>query len=199
MYYIVGDFSVDSNSCLRPSGALGDGSGGAIFYFTGGSVSVDSNSGSKCGTAFVTAGYAGTNSLLYGVKCTSTSQIPGNLPATLTGNVMLAPCSGTYGDPLGAADPLGVQRGILFFQDRSTPISAAGSTISGSSASTFDGALYFPTTTLTYSGGSSASGYMLVVANKIDLRLAPALRIKAELDASRRAPRAAKILVLGFR
>jgi hypothetical protein len=73
-------------------------------------------------TAFNTAGYPGTTTLQYGVKCTATSQIqpPGLLPATLTGNVMLAPCYGTYGDPLGAADPMGIQRGILLFQDRAT-------------------------------------------------------------------------------
>ena len=187
VYYIVGDFSVDSNSCLRPSGALGDGSGGAIFYFTGGSVSVDSNSGSKCGTAFVTAGYAGTNSLLYGVKCTSTSQIPGNLPATLTGNVMLAPCSGTYGDPLGAADPLGVQRGILFFQDRSTL--SANPSWGGGGSFLLAGTMYFHSCNaagtgtgcgaagtyyndmFTLQGGSGSSTYVLgdIVADNITL------------------------------
>jgi Flp pilus assembly protein TadG len=57
--------------------------------------------------------------------------------------------------------------GILFFQDRSIPSSAAGSTISGNSSSTFDGALYFPTTTLTYSGNSSLNGYDMLVAGKL--------------------------------
>jgi hypothetical protein len=60
-----------------------------------------------------------TPQLYKAVPVASNSQIPNNLPASLTGNVMLDPCSGSYGDPLGAADPLGVQRGILFFQDRS--------------------------------------------------------------------------------
>ena len=142
VYYINGNFTVDSNSCLRPSGAAGQGIGGVILYFTGGgTVNVDSNSGSKCGTAFVTAGYAGTSSLLYGIKCTATSQIPGILPATLTGNVMLGPCSGTYGDPLGAADPLGVQRGILFFQDRSTL--SANQSWGGGGSFLLAGTIYF--------------------------------------------------------
>ncbi len=59
--------------------------------------------------------------------------------------------------------------GILFFQDRSIPGTAAGSTISGNSSSTFDGALYFATTTLSFNGNSSASGYSIVVANQLSL------------------------------
>jgi hypothetical protein len=59
--------------------------------------------------------------------------------------------------------------GILFFQDRAIPSSDAGSTVSGNSSSTFDGAIYFPTTTLTYNGNSSSSGYTIVVADKISV------------------------------
>ncbi len=126
IYYVNGDFTADSNSCLRPSGAPeldpANPYGGVIIYVTGGSINVNNNSGTKCATPFNTAGYAGTSTLQYGVKCTATSQInpPGLLPATLTGNVMLAPCYGTYGDPLGVADPMGIQRGILLFQDRAS-------------------------------------------------------------------------------
>ena len=131
VYFIQGDFTADPNSCLRPSGGSGDGSGGVIFYFSGGgSVKVDSNSGSKCSTAFVTAGYPSTTSLVNGIKCKASSSIPTNLTGvtSLTGNVLLAPCTGPggtpgpYGDPyeyLGLTDPLGEQRGFLFFQDRS--------------------------------------------------------------------------------
>jgi hypothetical protein len=59
--------------------------------------------------------------------------------------------------------------GILFFQDRSIPSSGAASTINGNSASTFDGAIYFPTTSLTYNGNSSSSGYTILVADKLNL------------------------------
>ena len=128
IYYIRGDFVADANSCLRPSGGPEQNPaspyGGVMIYVTGGSINVNNNSGSKCPTTapFNTAGYAGTATLQYGVLCTATSQInpPGLLPATLTGNVMLAPCYGTYGDPLGAADPMGIQRGMLLFQDRAS-------------------------------------------------------------------------------
>jgi hypothetical protein len=68
-----------------------------------------------------------------------------------------------------SAPTSGPLAGILFFQDRSIPGSAAGSTISGNSSSTFDGALYFPTTTLSFNGNSSANGYSIVVANQISL------------------------------
>jgi hypothetical protein len=54
----------------------------------------------------------------------------------------------------------------LFFQDRSIAAGSAGSGVVGNSSSTLDGALYFPTTTHTYTGNSSASGYTIIVANK---------------------------------
>lgn len=48
--------------------------------------------------------------------------MPSNIPATLDGKTLLAPCTGPYGDPLaarGLTDPAGLQRGMLFSQDRS--------------------------------------------------------------------------------
>jgi Putative Flp pilus-assembly TadE/G-like len=119
-----------SNSCIRPSTLPGDGSGGTIFYFADtNSVGVGANGGNCNGvTPFNTA----TGGSGLGVKCTSSSQIPGNIPGTLTGSVLLAPCNApvastglcapncalNYGDPLGTNDPVGEQRGILFFQSR---------------------------------------------------------------------------------
>jgi hypothetical protein len=47
------------------------------------------------------------------------------------------------------------------------PLGSAGSVLNGNSSSTFDGALYFPTTQLTYNGNSSANGYTIVVADKL--------------------------------
>src|SRR5258708_6726768 len=168
------------------------GIGGAMFYFTGGgSVSVDSNSGSKCPVAFDTLNTLGAYNgmLTYGVKCTATSQIipPGLIPASLTGNVMLGPCSGTYGDPLGAADPLGVQRGILFFQDRS--VLSANQSWGGGGSFLLAGTMYFHSCnaagtgtgcgaagtylndSFTLSGGSGSSTYVLgdIIADNISL------------------------------
>src|SRR5271156_2053571 len=68
-----------------------------------------------------------------------------------------------------SAPTSGALAGILFFQDRSIPSSGASSTINGNSSSTFDGAIYFPTTLLTFNGNSSANGYSIVVANELIL------------------------------
>ena len=109
-------------STVRPgtsTGGDGDGSGGTTFYFVGGtgdtSVAVDANSGKQTYDDFQ------TSTLL----CPGAKTLPGNLPATLQGNVLIAPCSGYYGDPQGTADTIGEQRNMLFFQDRSaTNVSA---------------------------------------------------------------------------
>jgi hypothetical protein len=66
-----------------------------------------------------------------------------------------------------SAPTSGPLTGILFFQDRSVPSSGAGSTITGNSSSTFDGALYFATTTVSFGGNSSINGYSIVVADKL--------------------------------
>jgi hypothetical protein len=68
-----------------------------------------------------------------------------------------------------SAPTSGSLAGILFFQDRSIPSSGAASSISGSSSSTFDGAIYFATTALSFGGNSSTSGYSIVVANQLTL------------------------------
>jgi len=56
---------------------------------------------------------------------------------------MCAPnCSLNFGDPLGAADPFGVQRGVLFFQDRAVNASNNPSW-SGSGSMLLAGTMYF--------------------------------------------------------
>jgi hypothetical protein len=91
-----------------------------------------------------------------GVTFYNTTGTGGYKGISLSGNVVMnfsAPASGALA-------------GILFFQDRSIPAGSAGSTIVGNSGSTIDGALYFPTTSLTYTGNSSVSGYSIIVADK---------------------------------
>jgi hypothetical protein len=66
-----------------------------------------------------------------------------------------------------SAPTSGSLAGILFFQDRSVSSGSAGTVLNGNSLSTFDGALYFSTTQLTYNGNSSASGYTIIVADKL--------------------------------
>jgi len=68
-----------------------------------------------------------------------------------------------------SAPTSGPLTGILFFQDRSVPSTGAGSTITGNASSTFDGALYFATTAVSFGGNSSINGYSIVVADKLTL------------------------------
>ena len=152
-----GSLCEDSNSCMRPSTATGDGSGGTVFYFADSNSVVVGANGGGCSNAgminFNTT--SGTGSLQFGAKCTNTSSIPPNLPGTLTGSVLLAPCNAptdltkcapncslNFGDALGASDPSGVQRGTLFFQDRGVKAGATP-TWSGGGGMLLAGTMYF--------------------------------------------------------
>jgi Putative Flp pilus-assembly TadE/G-like len=126
VYYLSDQLFLDTLSCVRPAtgvNAVGDGSGGTMFYFAAApSVQYKSNSGSSCPAAKVPPDT---------VRCITSGPGTTVLPADvitnggLEGNVLLGPCNapsggGTnYGDPLGVDDPMGEQRGMLFFQNRS--------------------------------------------------------------------------------
>jgi Putative Flp pilus-assembly TadE/G-like len=135
VYYVNNGIQLMTHAMVRPGTGVGDGSGGTVFYLTGaantcsgqsGLICVGSNSGSESIDAFNTAA----------VQCPGGSapdpQL--NLPATLPGNVLLAPCTGTYGDPLGK------YRGILFFQDRA---SGGGGGWGGGGGFLLAGSMYF--------------------------------------------------------
>jgi Putative Flp pilus-assembly TadE/G-like len=121
--------------------------GNAYLHFNPGTYVLAGGGFSFTGNAWMT----GT-----GVTFYNTSGTGGYKGLALTGNITMnfsAPTSGSLA-------------GILFFQDRSIAAGSAGSGVVGNSSSTLDGALYFPTTTHTYTGNSSASGYTIIVANK---------------------------------
>jgi hypothetical protein len=59
----------------------------------------------------------------------------------------------------------GALAGMLIFQDRSI-VAGAASVISGGANSFFNGALYFPTTALSYSGGTGTD-YTIIVARQL--------------------------------
>jgi hypothetical protein len=141
LYYVTGGLDLNSGSEVRTGTGAGDGSGGVTFYFSGSStVSVAANSGSRTldpfntlsgpvdgsGNPYPAPTPPGTSSLALGVKCASGSAVPSNLSGggagvNLNGNILLGPCTGYYGDPLGTNEPaaIGEQRWFLFFQDRS--------------------------------------------------------------------------------
>jgi hypothetical protein len=122
-----------SNSIVRMSTQNGDGHGGVMFYFSGNtatSVYIDANSGkphgseSTCTTQAVNCivQYHVNGSSEFGVAsrpliCPASSKMPPpQVPDTIPGNVLLAPCDGTYGDPTGE------YRGFLFFQNRGVAV-----------------------------------------------------------------------------
>ena len=144
-YYLDGNFSGESNSCLRPSDRLEITVAEYFSYFNSGTLNVDSNSGSSCSAAISTTASLGTGQLQFGVKCTAASQVPANLPATITGNLLMGPCTGPYGDPLGTDDPIGEQHGIVFFGNRSANLAAAGTQPAwgGGGTAALLGSLYF--------------------------------------------------------
>ncbi len=140
VYYLNHGLALQANSIVRPSTvtpAAPNNIGGTMFYLTGspqtppcsgqsGLVCVGSNSGKSGLTPFNT----------------SLVQCPGGpapdpnlgLPSTLSGNVLLAPCTGPYGDALGQF------RGILFFQDRSSDV---GGGWGGGGGFLLAGSMYF--------------------------------------------------------
>jgi len=123
IYYLDGDFSAGQDTCLRPSYTTGN--GGVVFYFHSGTVQVNSLSGQltrKGGTWSCQ-----TDSVPVTVLACPSSNGAGLPKGGIPGNVLLGPCEAPstdalnpYGDPLGQADPIGEQRGMLFFQDRNS-------------------------------------------------------------------------------
>ena len=117
LYYLRGGLALKSGSMVRPGTGTGDGSQGTVFYLTGSGQTCSGQSGLVC---------VGSNSGKAGLDPFTTANVQCSggpapdarlaLPSTLNGNVLLAPCTGTYGDPAGK------YRGILFFQNRSSDV-----------------------------------------------------------------------------
>jgi hypothetical protein len=83
-------------------------------------------------------------------------------PVTLSGN----------GNASFSAPTSGSLAGMLFFQDRTVPVSTSAgeaSTVSGGASNTFEGAIYFPTTPLTFSGYSAAAGSTVLVGDTVTI------------------------------
>jgi Flp pilus assembly protein TadG len=63
-----------------------------------------------------------------------------------------------------SAPTTGPQAGMLFFQDRSMPpITSPGSTFGGSRGAGYTGAIYFPTTAITYKGNASSTSTPTII------------------------------------
>jgi hypothetical protein len=199
VYYLGSNGLQLKGGTVRPSASTvtGDGTKGAMFYFTGGgTVSVDSNSGKASACTSVTVGsssissspnncivsYTVDGSALLGVttqplRCPNGVSNPTAVPSTLDGNILLGPCTGTYGDPEQK------YRGFLFFQDRGTAVNPGWG---GGGQFLLAGLLYLhktgasggtcgastPTVTcLTMQGNSGAGAFTIgtIVADEIQL------------------------------
>jgi len=164
LYYVTGGMSLASNSQVCAGTATGiyagDGTKGTVFYFAdGNSISVASNSGGgQCTNSAGASLTAANTECITGSSTLPTNMLPGQV---LNGNILLAPCTGYYGDPLGTADPEGEQRGFLFFQDRS--VGAVSANWNGGGAFTLAGNMYFhycdSTTSLSGVNCNFTSGY----------------------------------------
>jgi hypothetical protein len=180
IYYINGGMSFGSNSCVRPSTQTGDGSGGTFFYFADNkSISVASNSGCNTNPQTTATNFqtqSGTGTYPLGVFCDSTALAakPSNLPTSVSGSVLLAPCTapnaalsmcapnctkngGTgYGDPQGVHT--GQQRGILLMQNRNQALSKTNlPSWQGGGTFLVSGTMYFHQCSTT--SGADAGGF----------------------------------------
>ena len=112
-----------------------------IYVINGGGISLNSTTVTANGVMFY---LTGTN---------ATYQ-----PAAIGNGVtvdMSAATSGTY-------------QGILFFQDRSITYTASnGSSFTEGATLNMSGTLYFPTTSVSFSGTASSSGYLAIIASTV--------------------------------
>ena len=152
-YTFYGQVEIEGNNTVTMQPGL---------YLGGISITGNANVTFEPGTYILAGGGMSVtgNSTLTGSGVTfyNTSGVVAYAPIKLTGNetaTLSAPTSGAL-------------EGMLFFQDRSIAYSSSnGSDIEGNSSSTFDGAVYFPTTALSYLGNSTSSGYTFLVADTI--------------------------------
>jgi hypothetical protein len=122
------------------------------YILAGGGMSLNNGGGTDTGTNVTfydttgaKAGYSGANSAYAGINIANGVTV--NFSAPTTGG-------------------LNSLEGILFFQDSSIPAKSAASYFAGGASTTLSGALYFPTTTLNYSNGTSGT-YTILVADTL--------------------------------
>jgi hypothetical protein len=178
--YVMGDqLKIGSNSDVRPSTVDNSASqtwsggvawGGTTFYFnTASPLSVAANAGSNTSLDALGANLPSSPA----VQCASGTALDlTKLPSTYTGNILLGPCAGPYGDPLGQF------RGTLFFGARNL---ASSANWGGGGSFLLAGNMYFHQckangtgtapcsapgaggfgTTMSLQGGSGSSSYVL--------------------------------------
>jgi hypothetical protein len=194
LYFVSSNgLNFGSGSTARMSTALGDGTRGATFYFNStASVAFNANSGSaNACTSATNTGTSSPNGCVVPYKvdgtvssaatgyvasrvlqCPSGPANPPQVPASIDGNILLGPCSGTYGDASGQ------NRGFLFFQNRTQ---SANASVGGGSGFIFSGFMYFhsgngstcgsTTSCLSLQGGGGTNSFTLgnIVVDEVSL------------------------------
>lgn len=141
--YFCGGIHIASGSTVNFSPGL--------YIIDGGGMQIDG--GATVSGSGVTFFLTGQNTSNGSPNAYAGVNIQSNANVTLS-----APCSSSNGSIAG----------MLFFQDRSIT-NGVGSTVNGGSGSSFSGALYFPTTPLSYSGSTIQGGYTLLVSNTLTI------------------------------
>jgi Putative Flp pilus-assembly TadE/G-like len=160
---------IDNGSCVRPSTIIdtnSNGLDGTVFIFANGaSLTVQSGANTKCDPTknfnVSTGGLSG-----HGVFCsTLPSPMPTGIPATISGNVFLGPCTSPVGTPYGGDRILGdpSQRGMLFFHDHTIIRSTQQPQLQGGGTYAASGIIYFHATDysdiFTLNGGSASGSF----------------------------------------
>ena len=107
------------------------------------------------------ANATGSGVMFYNTYSTTPDYAYAPIVISASSTTLSAPTSGTY-------------EGILFFQDRNIPTKDTGpsgpqNTVSGTSSTSFTGALYFPSTPLVYSGGSANTDCTEIIADTLTI------------------------------
>jgi hypothetical protein len=192
LYYLGGTNGLSiKQATVRTSTAAGDGTKGVMFYFSStGTVTVTANAGKSPACTSAQSGATAPNSCIVSYKIDGSNssaatgsvtmralQCPGGDPnpvsGSLDGDILLGPCSGTY----GSSD--GKNRGFLFFQARSN---SATPNWGGGGQFLLSGFMYFHsnsnggtcgtnTTCLSMDGGSGSGSYTLgnLVADQVHI------------------------------
>jgi hypothetical protein len=156
IYYIKNGLMANSNSVVRTSAftpPAPNNIGGVMFYVTGtrqncgaggskGLICFDSNSGSKASNAPAVDTFSITSSQCLGgatvdPKLLAALAKNGTPTTGLNGNLLLAPCTGTYGLTVDGL----TYRGILFFQDHA--VTNIDNAYGGGGSSLAAGSMYF--------------------------------------------------------
>lgn len=128
---------------------------GTVVNFNPGIYILDANAATDTKSGLQISGSSintGIGVMFYNINTTGIESLWGDLSiAGSSQNTFKAPAYGYYS-------------GILFWNDASAPYQMPGSVIAGSSASLFEGVMYFPSTHLAFRGTSANSGWQMIVA-----------------------------------